>query len=67
MFTSSELALVEAFVRDMRELGAARVKCGEIDVTFDMPIVQQLPALPANPSDDEIKKAEERLLYGSSD
>lgn len=67
MYTSSELALVEAFVRDMRELGAARVKCGEVDVVFDMPIIQQLPAMPPDPSEEEIKKAEERLVYGSSD
>lgn len=59
------LAEIEGFIRDMRELGAARVRVGEVAVDFDLPLVHVGAA--GAKSDEEERLERERLMYGSSD
>lgn len=62
----ASLAEIEGFVRDMRELGAAKVRVGPVEVTFDLPLVELSAPAPAEAGQDA-KKIAEKLLYGSSD
>ena len=70
MSSSRSLAEIEGFIRDMRELGAASVRVGDIAVVFDLPLVAQLePPAEMTPEEaaSEAKRHADRLLYGSSE
>ncbi len=63
------LGEIEGFIRDMRELGAASVRVGDIAVVFDLPLVQVAPPEPERTPEQaeaEAKRAAEALMYGSS-
>jgi hypothetical protein len=59
------LGEIEAFIHDMRELGAASVRVGDIAVVFDLPLVAHMAPVAASEKDEKLE--EERILYGSSD
>jgi hypothetical protein len=58
------LMYVEAFIRDMRELGAAKVRVGDVVVDFDLPLIAQVQP---DSGETDPKAEAERLMYGSSD